>query len=800
VLAAADFFTVEVWTAVGLVRYHVFFVIRLATREVQIAGIIPEPNAAWMKQMARNLSDGMSGLLNGCRYLIHDRASLFSQEFGMSLEVAGIESVCLPAHSPNLNAIAERFVRSIKESRSPDMVVRRSGFRSVLPLGNPDLSGSTGNLIVNGSFESPTAQDGSWVTISSGGSELLPWSIALSGVDVVSSGWYSALALEGSQVLDLDGTPGPGQITQSFATTPGVTYTLSFGYANKVLLQGLQWQDNTLQAMRAGAEAGDGGVSTVIGIGAAVVAPFLPPPVDLIVGLAALDASLYVHYRAQQEALQGYQTAWSSLLVCSKFGESISTNTAAFFTEIEQGTPPSPVRAKIIAVNDTGLWTLESPVSIGGSMRTDETTAAFLATASSASTVVELQNTGTETAVFEAFAFFQPSSTIAQSGTRGKILVTATKTLAPNEMGQLELVYWNGDSGAIPALGSPIEISVLGWNRTDVFFIGSGVSPINLIPTQKPLLRGRSGIVTDSAQDPTNTVVIASPLRCRVAPNPTSQSYDALIQVQNPFPVTLLATVIQPLSSGMTILSTDGNATDTGITWATMIPSNSWAFASFSFKLSTTPGAETNLPVATAGFSELTTTNSLQLPAVPPKFKGLLPVQFSGAVPAGTPGTNAAMLVAVTNLTTMDQSGALALPMTNAGLNLVTDLTQTFELTAAGSTNLTFSLPGDVAPGPYAVTGLLSINGGSGQVFAGIYTMPGPLVTLRVGPAPLWTTNGLSLALAGPVRSNYIIQASTNLANWTPIRYFSITNLPFYFNDVSATNSSARSYRALIPQ
>jgi len=113
---------------------------------------------------------------------------------------------------------------------------------------------------------------------------------------------------------------------------------------------------------------------------------------------------------------------------------------------------------------------------------------------------------------------------------------------------------------------------------------------------------------------------------------------------------------------------------------------------------------------------------------------------------------------------------------------------------------LTFSLPGDVAPGPYAVTGLLSINGGSGQVFAGIYTMPGPLVTLRVGPAPLWTTNGLSLALAGPVRSNYIIQASTNLANWTPIRYFSITNLPFYFNDVSATNSSARSYRALIPQ
>jgi hypothetical protein len=49
VLAAADFFSVEVWTALGLVRYHVLFVIRLATREVHIAGIIPEPHGAWMR-------------------------------------------------------------------------------------------------------------------------------------------------------------------------------------------------------------------------------------------------------------------------------------------------------------------------------------------------------------------------------------------------------------------------------------------------------------------------------------------------------------------------------------------------------------------------------------------------------------------------------------------------------------------------------------------------------------------------------------------------------------------------------
>lgn len=115
-LAVADFFSVEVWTALGLVRYHVFFVIRLVTREAHIAGITPEPNGPLMKQVARNLTDGMDGFLRGCRYLIHDRAGVFSEDFRMILVAASVESVRLPARSPNLNAFAERFVRTIKES------------------------------------------------------------------------------------------------------------------------------------------------------------------------------------------------------------------------------------------------------------------------------------------------------------------------------------------------------------------------------------------------------------------------------------------------------------------------------------------------------------------------------------------------------------------------------------------------------------------------------------------------------------------------------------------------------------
>ena len=55
------------------------------------------------------------GLLDK-RYLIHDRDPLFTGEFLRMMAAAGVESVKLPPRSPNLNAHAERFVRSIKES------------------------------------------------------------------------------------------------------------------------------------------------------------------------------------------------------------------------------------------------------------------------------------------------------------------------------------------------------------------------------------------------------------------------------------------------------------------------------------------------------------------------------------------------------------------------------------------------------------------------------------------------------------------------------------------------------------
>ena len=72
-IVAADFFTVEVWTRRGLQQFVVLFFIELSTRKVEIAGIAADANGLWMSQIGRNLTDAVDGILNGKRYLIHDR-------------------------------------------------------------------------------------------------------------------------------------------------------------------------------------------------------------------------------------------------------------------------------------------------------------------------------------------------------------------------------------------------------------------------------------------------------------------------------------------------------------------------------------------------------------------------------------------------------------------------------------------------------------------------------------------------------------------------------------------------------
>jgi putative transposase len=127
VLAATDFFTVEVVTWHGLVTYYVLIVMELATRRVQIAGVTPHPTDTFMQQCARQLTDPFDGFLRGKRYLLHDRDTKFTRAFDTLLKESGIEPLLLPPRSPNLNAFCERFVRSIKEEALQQMLLLGEG-------------------------------------------------------------------------------------------------------------------------------------------------------------------------------------------------------------------------------------------------------------------------------------------------------------------------------------------------------------------------------------------------------------------------------------------------------------------------------------------------------------------------------------------------------------------------------------------------------------------------------------------------------------------------------------------------
>ena len=115
VLAGTDFFSVEVFTLRGLVTFYVLFLIHIESRKVYIARITVHPTDRRMQQVARNVTMDGWGFLQNCRYLLHDRDTKYTRSFRAILKAGHVTALPLPAHSPNLNAYSERWVKSVRE-------------------------------------------------------------------------------------------------------------------------------------------------------------------------------------------------------------------------------------------------------------------------------------------------------------------------------------------------------------------------------------------------------------------------------------------------------------------------------------------------------------------------------------------------------------------------------------------------------------------------------------------------------------------------------------------------------------
>jgi putative transposase len=121
-LFATDFTSVEVWTRSGLATFYVLAVMHLKTRRVHIAGITPSPNAVWMRQVCRSLTDCEDGFLKDASHLIVDRDTSFRAMRDYLSQNTDTEVVLLPPKSPNLNAFMDRWFRSLKSECLERMV------------------------------------------------------------------------------------------------------------------------------------------------------------------------------------------------------------------------------------------------------------------------------------------------------------------------------------------------------------------------------------------------------------------------------------------------------------------------------------------------------------------------------------------------------------------------------------------------------------------------------------------------------------------------------------------------------
>jgi putative transposase len=110
-IMACDFFTVD---TVFLRRVYALFFIELGSRRVHLGGVTDHPTGLWVAQQARNLVTVLGDQATAFRFLIRDRDAKFTRTFDDVWRSTGAEVIRTPVRAPNANAVAERWVGTVR--------------------------------------------------------------------------------------------------------------------------------------------------------------------------------------------------------------------------------------------------------------------------------------------------------------------------------------------------------------------------------------------------------------------------------------------------------------------------------------------------------------------------------------------------------------------------------------------------------------------------------------------------------------------------------------------------------------